>query len=301
MRKLLVFLTCSVLMLTFPGSLFAEDAKARKSTIPEMMANTKKCVVFLGTIGENNVPYLFATGSLVMVDGVFYLVTAKHVIYDKQRQRLKDENLAVFYNMTNGKAAARTIASFKNDYIYWVFHQDPEVDIAMIPFPIDLNNDDVRVISDDLFTGTERLFELYDVFFLSYQPGIELGTRISPVARSGMVSIINPDNTFYIDAFAFPGNSGSPVFVKPSPIRFDKKGTVIGADELGGAFVGIVGEYVTYQEVAISVQTNRPRVVFEENIGLSKVWSTSFLREIIESVIFKEQAGKIKGVAGIQS
>ena len=288
-------------MLTFPGSLFAEDAKARKSTIPEMMANTKKCVVFLGTIGENNVPYLFATGSLVMVDGVFYLVTAKHVIYDKQRQRLKDENLAVFYNMTNGKAAARTIASFKNDYIYWVFHQDPEVDIAMIPFPIDLNNDDVRVISDDLFTGTERLFELYDVFFLSYQPGIELGTRISPVARSGMVSIINPDNTFYIDAFAFPGNSGSPVFVKPSPIRFDKKGTVIGADELGGAFVGIVGEYVTYQEVAISVQTNRPRVVFEENIGLSKVWSTSFLREIIESVIFKEQAGKIKGVAGIQS
>lgn len=299
MRKSMIVLSFLVCLTTFSSGLFAEDIDVRKSTIPEMIANAKKCVVFLGTINEQGVPNLLATGSLVLVDNVFYLVTAKHVIYDKMKEQLKDENIAVFYNMKNGQVAARKLSSFKNDDIYWIFHENPEVDIAMLPFPIDLKNDDVMVISENLFTGTDKLFELYDVFFLSYQPGIELGTKISPVTRSGMVSIINANNTFYIDAFAFPGNSGSPVFVKPSPIRFDKKGTVIGADELGGAFVGIVGEYLTYQELAISAQTGRPRVVFEENIGLSKVWSTSFLREIMGSEEFKKQAKKLKNSKGL--
>jgi len=47
--------------------------------------------------------------------------------------------------------------------------------------------------------------------------------------------------------------------------------------------------YVPYQEVAISTQTGRPRVVFEENTGLSRVWSVNFMKEIMESPLFKEQ------------
>lgn len=62
---------------------------------------------------------------------------------------------------------------------------------------------------------------------------------------------------------------------------------------MGGKFIGIVGEYVPYQEVAISNQTGRPRVVFEENTGLSKVWSVPFIKEIIESSAFKQQLGKV--------
>lgn len=296
MRKLMTLLTVLILAATFPGTPSAQGEGARKSTIPEMIANAKKCVVFLGTITDQGVPYLFATGSLVIVDNTFYLVTAKHVIYDKARRQLKDENIAVFYNLKNGQVAAKKISSFKSAEVNWVFHENPEVDIAILPFPIDINNDDVMVISEALFTGIDRLFELYDVFFLSYQPGVGLGGKVTPVARNGMVSIINPDSTFYIDAFAFPGNSGSPVFVKPSPLRFDKGDEIISSDDLGGAFVGIVGEYLTYQELAISTQTNRPRVVFEENMGLSKVWSISFLREIIASEAFKEQAKKIKAI-----
>ena len=62
---------------------------------------------------------------------------------------------------------------------------------------------------------------------------------------------------------------------------------------MGGKFIGIIGEYIPYQEVAISTQTGRPRVVFEENTGLSKVWSITFMRDIVESDVFKQQLDKV--------
>jgi len=62
---------------------------------------------------------------------------------------------------------------------------------------------------------------------------------------------------------------------------------------LGGKFIGIIGEYLPYQEVAISTQTGRKRVVFEENTGLSRVWSVNFIREIVESNTFKQQLDKV--------
>jgi V8-like Glu-specific endopeptidase len=33
---------------------------------------------------------------------------------------------------------------------------------------------------------------------------------------------MNDDETFYVDAAAFPGNSGSPVFLNPSSMTYDK-------------------------------------------------------------------------------
>jgi len=62
---------------------------------------------------------------------------------------------------------------------------------------------------------------------------------------------------------------------------------------LGGKFIGIIGEYLPYQEVAISTQAGRKRVVFEENTGLSRVWSVNFIREIVESNTFKQQLDKV--------
>ncbi len=59
------------------------------------------------------------------------------------------------------------------------------------------------------------------------------------------------------------------------------------------SLIGIIGQSVTYQEVARSTQTGRARVIFEENTGLSKVWSVDFIKEIIDSDKFKEQLDKI--------
>lgn len=208
--------------------------------------------------------------------------------------KLIDENIYAFYNTKVGGIKERSLDEVKKTFsVDWIFHENNNVDIAIIPFPINIKKDDVKIVPDELFLGTDRLFELYDIFFLSYQPGVQPENKISPIIRTGTISLFNDDKTFYVDATAFPGNSGSPVFLKPSPIRFDENRISIGGDRLGGKFIGIIGEYLTYQELAVSTQTGRPRIIFEENTGLSKVWSISFINEIIESNNFKEQLHKL--------
>lgn len=271
------------------------------SPVNELVNDIKKTIVFLGTyenkMGEKEIR-INATGFLVLIKNVYHLVTAKHVVMEvkdnKFTGKLIDENMVAFFNMKSGNVNFRSIPSIKEkSNTNWIFHKTENVDIAIMPFPIDPKTDDIKVIPDNVFLDTKRLFELYDIFFLSYQPGIKFENEVTPIIRSGNISLINNDKTFYIDASAFPGNSGSPVFLKPSPIRFDTGGISLGGDELGGKFIGIIGEYLPYQEVAISTQTGRPRVIFEENTGLSKVWSVSFINEIINSNEFQKQLEKL--------
>ncbi len=259
----------------------------------KLLDEIKKTVVFLGDVREGKTQ-LYATAFLVDIQNIFHLITAKHVVADKDTGEIKDTNMHIFFNLRSGGITRRSVGEIKTKFsLDWVFHKDAAIDIAIIPFGLDPQKDDAKVIPESLFLPSDRLFELYDVFFLSYQPGVEFKKRISPIFRSGTISIINEDKTFYVDASAFPGNSGSPVFLKPSPIRFDEQTISIGRDQLGGKFVGIIGEYIPYEEVAISIQTRRPRVIFEENIGLSKVWSVGFVKEIIESDTFRKQLDKL--------
>jgi hypothetical protein len=265
----------------------------------KLLEEIKKTVVFIGKtrLNEENKPedVFIATGVLVEIDNIFHLITAKHVIFDKMKKEVKDANLWIAFNTKDKQVIKRYIRDVKNQFkVGWIFHPNEEIDLAIIPTALDPQNDDVKVVPSDLFLKIEQVNELYDVFFLSFQPGIPIEGKIEPVIRAGTISRINKDKTFYIDGFAYPGNSGSPVFLKPSPIRFDEKGISLGRDSFGGKFIGIIGEYLPYQEIAVSVQTGKPRVVFEENTGLSKVWSVEYLNEIIESKSFKTQLEQIK-------
>jgi len=260
----------------------------------ELIDNTKKSVVFFGKLSQEGTPSYYATGFFVSIKNIFHLVTAKHVIYDKQTGKINDKDVLIFFNLLNKNIGARHIDDIKSKLsVEWMFHDDPNVDIAIIPFGFDPKTHDIKVVPDNMFLTIDNVYELYDVFFLSLQPGIVYQNKISPILRTGTVSIINDDNTFYIDASAFPGNSGSPLFLKPSPIRFDQKGISIGGDPLGGRFIGIIGEYLPYSEVAISIQTGKPRVIFEENTGLSMVWSVSFIKEIENTERFKNQIDRL--------
>lgn len=265
----------------------------------ELLEEIKKTVVFIGETRinrENNPEDIFvATGILVQIDNIFHLITAKHVVFDNEKKELKNSELWIAFNTKDNKIVKRPIKDIKKKFeVEWIFHEKDKVDLAIIPTALNPQSDDVKVINPNLFLTIEQLYELYDVFFLSFQPGIPTENVIKPVIRNGTISRINKDKSFYIDGFAFPGNSGSPVFLKPSPIRFDKGNISLGGDPWGGKFVGIIGEYLPYQEIAVSIQTGKPRVIFEENTGLSKVWSIEYLNEIIESDLFKNQLEKIK-------
>lgn len=260
----------------------------------DLIEQIKKTVVFLGYLGDQQRPNFKATGFLIRIANVFHLVTAKHVVVDPKTGKLTDEGLCVFFNTKTGGIGHRRLDDIKRQWdVQWLFHQRNDVDVTIIPSGLNPEQDDVLTIPEELFLSLDNVYELYDIFFLSYQPGLQASNRIVPVIRSGSISVINEDKSLYIDGAAFPGNSGSPVFLKPSPIRFDGRNITIGSDPLGGKFIGVIGAYLPYQEVAVSVQTGRTRVVFEENTGLSQVWSTDLVREIMESSAAKKQLQKL--------
>lgn len=271
----------------------AEDVAKRFD--PCVEAGIKNSIVFLGELTKDSTPAFHATGFLVSVDGIFYVVTAKHVVWDVRTKSLRDANMLAFFNDRSGKVVARPLTLAQTRFgAAWVFHPNENVDVAMLPFPLDEQRDDVRVIPSDMFEPSSRLSELQDLFFLSYHPGLEMPGKVAPIARRGMISIFKEDGTFFMDAFIFPGNSGSPVFAKPSAMTFLKGGSVTPGDPQGCKFVGLAGEYLPYVDIAVSAQTKRPRVTFEENAGLARVWPVEFLTGIIASEPFKTQQNKLR-------
>lgn len=262
----------------------------------ELINQTRKTIAFLGKPKGDDLTF-YATGFFVNVEDILHLVTAKHVIYDSKTQKLTDEEMQVVVTAKEGSGVGGVRHSIKLSKekfeTEWIFHQNENVDIAIIPSGIDKEKSIYKTIPVNFFVEPNKLLETYGVFFLSYQPGIPI-SKVTPIVRSGTISLINENNTIYIDAATFPGNSGSPVFLTPSPVSYTGENLSLGGQGLGGKFIGVVGSYLPYEEVAVSIQTGKPRVIFQENTGLSLVWSAIFINEIIKSTKFRTQLERLK-------
>lgn len=246
------------------------------------------------------VPRFFGTGFLVEIDSIFHLVTAKHVVnsdsYGNMDTKPSEKEIFGFYYNNKGQVQYKSLDTIKAKFnVNWIFHSDPIVDIAIIPFTI-FSNDNLKIIPQSDFLGTKSLFETYQVYFVSYHPAITDVNDLNPIFRVGNISRKNKNSTLFVDAFAFPGNSGSPVFLSPSSIRFDSNSFNIGGDPLGDKFIGVIGAYIPYEEVAVSTQTKRPRVIFQENSGLALIWTVDFINEIINSKEMREQINHLKTI-----
>jgi Trypsin-like peptidase domain len=274
--------------------------QAQKPYNPCLAAGIKKTVVFLGVRMSNpqksteTISQFTGTGFLIFYDTVNYLVTAKHVVHGI-RDVEKENNTsrgAFFWNRENGKSSYALLDEHKKRFsVDWIM--SPIDDVSMIPFAI-RQDYDVRTIPDSMFLESDNLLELQDVFFVSYQPGIGDTNRITPITRHGTVSVVNNDRTFYLDGFGFPGNSGSPVFIRPSSVSVMTKDAFTLGDPLGCKFVGVVGEYLPYQEVAVSTQTRRARVLFEENTGLARVWPVQSIKRLFSDSNFVAQHQRLR-------
>jgi hypothetical protein len=232
----------------------------------------------------------FGTGFLVEIDGLKYLFTAKHVVKDFLENRKKDAPFLAAVNLASGKKVVQGLDDLpKRHRVGWVF--DDAADLAATPFPT-APEYRIRTVPLSFFVSDSQLLELQEVFFVSFQPGLEEKDRIRPIFRRGAVALIAPGEV-YLDAFVFPGNSGSPVFVQSTPASFASHGTLLGGNPLGCKLVGIVQGYLPYRDVAISQQTRRPRVVFEENSGLAHIVTTDQVRAFIASDVFTQQHRRV--------
>lgn len=103
------------------------------------------------------------------------------------------------------------------------------------------------------------------------------------IVREGIVARISEmlegkSSTFLLDSFVFPGNSGSPVVIKP---EFT---SIVGTKANRNSYlIGVVHGYRSYSDVAVSQQTHRPRIIFEENSGLAEVIPMDRVDETIEA------------------
>src|SRR5205814_3445547 len=105
------------------------------------------------------------------------------------------------------------------------------------------------------------------VYSLGFPMGLVGGERNFVIVRQGAIARIRDalagtTKEFLIDAAIFPGNSGGPVVTRP------ELASIQGTKAQNAAYlVGLVKAYIPYQDAAISLQTRRPRIVFEENSG----------------------------------
>jgi len=141
---------------------------------------------------------------------------------------------------------------------------------------------DHSAVGVSIFKGWEYVSEGDEVYVLGFPMALGTSQQYSPVYRIGIVALKEQSGQFLIDARVYPGNSGGPVFLKPSLIDFHNLtvGKVTQA-----YFVGIVSAYLPYTDVAVSQQTQRPRVTFEENSGLAIVCSSDKILELVEQYV----------------
>lgn len=174
-----------------------------------------------------------------------------------------------------------------------IFHPNSEVDVGVVKLSSESllpENLQLRVFLDKhrLPLRSAEAAELSEgdpVFVLGYPMGLVNQKRQYAICRSGSIARIrdffgSQNSTVLLDAPVFPGNSGGPVVLKPEVAGLAGR-KVYTTSRL----IGLVSSYVPYEETAVSLQTNLPRIIFQENSGLTVMVPIDYADEIIATLL----------------
>lgn len=215
-----------------------------------------------------------------------YLVTNRHVFEGSTAAVLR-------FNPQVGEPARMydlALVDAEGNALYSL-HPVPGVDVAAVPINVNLLKD--QGIQFSYFQSNSHVMDLAaaeangvcegnGVFVLGFPLGDPGNERNYVVVRQGVVArirdaIAGASAVFLVDASIFPGNSGGPVLTRPEVV------SIQGTQSYGkSSLLGIVSAYVPYQDVAISAQTKRPRVIFEENSGLAVIVPVDRIAETVD-------------------
>ncbi|MFA4907842.1 MAG: hypothetical protein WC602_06220 [archaeon] len=240
----------------------------------------KKSVI-LAESKNDSIYQPIATGFLVLFQNHIFIVTNKHVA--ERRGLFFRFNSKSLSNPTI-RLSIDTLLSFIN--LPWAVSSTSDVAAIPLIFYPSLSryrdSIDVKFLGISLFKDWNYINEGDDVFILGFPLGVGVSARFSAVYRYGIIALKEIEGNYLIDSNIFPGNSGGPVFMKPS--IFDYRKGALGEGTVG-YLVGIDSAFLPYSDVAISLQTRRPRVIFEENSGLAVVYSTDAIVKLLSDYI----------------
>lgn len=120
------------------------------------------------------------------------------------------------------------------------------------------------------------------VYALGFPLRLVGGDRNFVIVRQGAIARIGDflggsSREFLIDMFIFPGNSGGPVVLKPEAMAIQNT-----KSQSRAYLIGLARRYIPYEEVALSTQTKRPRITFEENSGLAAVIPMDVVEDLVK-------------------
>lgn len=212
------------------------------------------------------------------------LVTAKHVI---QGPLPTGSRLAYRLNSQDGGSTIVWDDELPKGLVSWISAPASDIACRFIAWP---NNTTLMTLTPDNFITNDALSAGAPVLVLGFPLGLRSADHPKAIARHGIVGRVDRDNII-ADVFVFPGNSGGPVIYNPSlKVGQGLNSPLLNEEKL----IGVVSSFLPYQEIAISEHTKRPRIVFEENSGLSNVVPVNRLIELLASDSVKKMDATIE-------
>jgi len=230
-----------------------------------------------------------------------FLITAGHVV--KSHPQTGRNTIGVRVDATDASAKSQ---DFEIPLANWFYHPEEAIDLAAVSVPLEFLKEKgletAFFASDEMALTKGQMSEAGvsagdGVFILGFPMGLSGETRNYTIARQGAIARIsqyleNGSNSFLVDSFVFPGNSGGPVILKPE--LFAVQGT---KPHQNAMLLGVVQSYQPYTDVAFSGQTKHARITFEENSGLAVVLPVDFINNMVKNraeALWKEEQLRAK-------
>jgi S1-C subfamily serine protease len=225
-----------------------------------------------------------------------YLVTAKHVVDGYEKIKAANPQLGgmrVRVNPISTESEGKEldlINDLADPGASWMPNPSGK-DVAVIP--VNLNNlrnskyQSSFFPSDQAVADTAKLRSVNvsagdGVFVLGFPMDLAGMQKNYVIVRHGIIARVSElldraSDSFLIDAFVFPGNSGGPVILRPEIV------SITGTQPPSNVayLIGVVVESVEWMDAATSNQTGRTRIVFEENSGLARVIPMDYVTEAV--------------------
>jgi hypothetical protein len=266
----------------------------------------RKCVVFIWYNDSSGKQRLAGTAFLIVMEEgefprerFFYLITAKRVIV-KIKQKSTDGVVGIRYNAKNGGSNVMETAN-----VSWIFHEDPLVDVAVMPcslpddmdyklFPREGTFVDKELIDEDIVQPGD---DIYITGLFVNHVGKE---RNIPVIRVGNIAAMpeEPVSTnfgsmeaYLVEARSTGGLSGSPVFLHLTKDRviLDQKGRHQPRGFFSDFLLGLVHGHFDYPEEKPEGDAEdffeRERI----NKGMAVVVPATKIAEALDQKIFADQ------------